>query len=126
MNALSNKAIVVLALLRENGEMSCKDIAETIHQRTPCGDCNGTGEGDDSRYGCRRCYGRGRAFFTYSDAYVALTQLRKRRLVSRRHLRDEWGDELPGLMWAATTESSTHADPLEALFLAPSAPEPSR
>lgn len=117
---LNNKQQVVLALLREGGEWTCKRVGETLQERTPCGSCGGTG-----RFGgtsCRRCYGRGTAFFGYSDAYVALEQLRNRRLVTRRYLVDEWGDALPRLVYEAVpATASVIDDPLEALFAAPAA-----
>jgi len=118
--SLSNKQRVVLDLLRELGEMTCKKVGEMIMERTPCGTCGGTGrEGDGS---CRRCYGRGRAYFGYSDAYLALEQLRRKRLVSRRYLVDEWGDATPRLVYQAVpATASVLNDPLEALFAAPSA-----
>src|SRR3954447_20666070 len=100
-HALSNKALTVLALLREQGELTCMRVSELVTERTPCGRCNGTGAGDDERYGCRPCYGRGRALMQYGTAYVALQQLRKRGLVERRHLVDEWGDPTPTLVWFA-------------------------
>lgn len=123
--SLSNKALSVLALLREDGgEHTCKEIAERIKARTPCGHCDGTGDGDDSHYGCRRCYGRGRAPFYYSDAYVCLQKLMRARLVRRRYLLDEWGDETPSLVYEAVAVDADPADPLEALYLAPSAERP--
>ena len=121
--ALSNKALVVLALLRKGGEWTCQDVADTIRERTPCGVCNGSGEGDDSRWGCRKCYGRGRAHFDYSNAYIALKQLVARRLVSRRYLTDEWGDVTSKLVYELAAAPEEPADDLEALFQAPSAPE---
>jgi hypothetical protein len=120
MRPLNNKALAVLAVLREGGERPCKDIATTIQENTLCGHCNGTGQGDDSRYGCRRCYGRGQALFGYSDAYVALKQLMARQLVRRRYLMDEWGDETPMLVYSAVNEGDPD-DPLEALFREPAA-----
>lgn len=115
--ALSNKAQAVLALLREGGERTCKDIAATITERTPCGTCNGTGEGDDSRWGCYPCLGRGQAFFDYSTAYVCLKQLMGRKLVRRRAVVDEWGDETPRLVYEAVPVDEE--DPLAALYRAP-------
>ncbi|MDQ5822460.1 MAG: hypothetical protein M3540_13575 [Actinomycetota bacterium] len=118
MRALSNKALAVLGLLREGGERSCREVAATIRERTPCGVCDGTGEGDDSRYGCRKCYGRGQVSFYYSQAYVALRQLQGRGLASRRYLTDEFGDVTPMLVWSAV-DTGAHVDELEELFRAP-------
>jgi hypothetical protein len=118
---LSNKALVVLELLRESGEMTCHQVADTIRERTPCGQCGGTGEGDDSRFGCRSCYGRGQVGFFYTDAYVVLRRLVKKGLVSRRYLLDEWGDVTNKLVWSAVEEARLSDDPLEDLFRAPAA-----
>lgn len=120
MRPPSNKALAVLVLLREIGRSTCNEIADEMRKRTPCGVCNGTGEGDDSRWGCRRCYGRGRVPFGYSDAYTALKQLRAHGLVERRRLVNEWGDETPThIYWA--TGTGVPEDELEALFAAPAA-----
>lgn len=115
----SNKALAVLALLREQGELTCKEVAHEIRQRTPCGGCHGTGAGD-SRFGCAACYGRGLVPFHYGDAYVCLAQLRKLGLVRRRHVLDEWGDTTSRLVWCAA-ERERATDPLEALYEAASA-----
>lgn len=121
MRQPSNKALAVLALLRELGETTCKRLGEEMMERTPCPACGGTGEGDCSWYGCCKCYGRGRVLFSYSDAYQALQQLSKHGLVSRRRLVNEWGDETPSLVWRAAAVETDPADELEALYLAPSA-----
>jgi hypothetical protein len=118
----TNKALAVLALLREMGESSVNAVANEMRKRTPCGACGGTGEGDDWRYGCRRCYGRGQVPFGYSDAYQALKQLRVHGLVERRRPLNEFGDELASFVWWAVDVAAT--DDLEALFLAPSAVRP--
>lgn len=120
-HALSNKALATLALLRETGETTCKDLAAAMRERTPCAPCNGTGSGDDSRWGCRHCYGRGQVSFGYSDAYVCLKQLLARGLVSRRWLENEWGDPTNTQVWRVVGSESPNGDALEALFLAPSA-----
>lgn len=54
------------------------EVADEIRDRTPCGVCDGSGEGDywtGSRMICRPCWGRGKVPFGYSDAYVALQRL---------------------------------------------------
>ena len=113
MRPLNNKQVVVLELLRAEGEMSANDAADMIRGRTPCASCNGSGEGDDSRYGCRRCYGHGHVLFSYSDAYTALERLRRAGLVNRRHPLDEFGDELPRFRYFAIGSDKT--DPLESV-----------
>ena len=120
MKPLTNKQVAVLELLRAEGELSAKRVAALIEERTPCGACNGSGEGDDSRYGCHPCYGRGRMFFGYGAAYAALIRLEKAGLVLRRQDRDRWGDKLPGVLWRPVSTSAAD-DPLEAAFRAPSA-----
>jgi hypothetical protein len=60
--------------------------------------------------------------FHYSDAYAALKQLRKHRLVTRRYLIDEFGDVTNKLVYAATPAVDT--DALEALYNAPTVDEP--
>lgn len=122
MRQPNNKALAVLGVLRESGELACDSLWRTLRERTPCGACNGTGEGDDSHYGCRRCYGRGLVPFGYSDAYVALKQLETRGLVTRRHPLDEFGDELRTWLWRAAGEAAAD-DPLEALYLLPASSE---
>lgn len=92
---LTNKQVVVLELLRAEGELTAKEIAAEITERTVCSVCDGTGNGDwGRRHECEKCYGSGRAYFHYSDAYQALQALRKVGAVARRCKRDEWGDEL--------------------------------
>ncbi len=121
--ALTNKQVAVLELLRAEGAMTCKRVAALITEATPCGECNGTGDGEDKRWGCRKCYGRGRARFDYGTAYVCLGQLKKRGMVARSYLLDEWGDATSTLMWAALPTPAA-ADPLERAFRAPSAARP--
>lgn len=118
MRKLTNKQVVVLELLREKGALTCNDIAETITHRTPCSLCDGTGGGDHPRFGCPKCYGRGRAVFCYSVAYQCLKTLRNRGLVVRRFKRDEWGDELPTHIYEAAP-IVREDDPLEALWTMP-------
>lgn len=120
MRQPSNKALAVLGLLRELGPSTVNEVADELRQRTPCGACNGTGDGEDSRWGCRRCYGRGRVPFGYSDAYVALKQLMGHGLVTRRHPRDEFGDECNWWVWGAADAEPSN-DELEALYAMPSA-----
>lgn len=122
MRQPTNKALAVLGLLREIGEATVNEVSDEMRTRTPCGACNGTGEGDDERYGCRRCYGRGKVLFTYSDAYRALMQLRGHGLVSRRHPRDEFGDECNWWVWSVAGEHASD-DPLEALYSLPAVEE---
>lgn len=128
MRPLSNKAQAVLALLRRVGHgMACKDVAETITAQTPCAACLGSGEGDDVVHGiegqCKRCWGKGTTWFGYSDAYVALNQLADRGLVLRENVIDSWGDPTSALRWSAIA-TAVPDDPLEALYLAPSAVRP--
>lgn len=113
----TNKALAVLAVLREVGEVTCDSLAAAVRERTPCGQCNGTGKGDDSRYGCRRCYGHGYVSFHYSDAYQVLKQLRTHGLVTRRLLVDEWGDQTNRFVYSAVARPP--ADDLEALYELP-------
>jgi tRNA(Ile2) C34 agmatinyltransferase TiaS len=120
VNALANKDIAVLELLRAEGEMTAKRIGQIITERTPCGACNGSGEGDGRDFRCRKCYGRGTALFDYGKAYACLQKLRQRGLVVRRHLLDEWGDSTSTLVWAALPVADVR-DPLEQAFRAPSA-----
>lgn len=116
---LTNKQRVVLELLRGEGPRTCLELADMVRQRTPCGFCDGTGEGDDSRYGCRRCYGHGLVPFHYSDAYVALKALRERGLVSRRFILDQFGDVTNRHIYEAVPAPDATADDLEALWNLP-------
>jgi hypothetical protein len=114
---LSNKQIAVLQLLRAEGELSCTRISGLMEERTPCGECDGTGKGD-GRFGCRRCHGLGHALFSYGAAYAALKALRAGGLVTRRNRIDEWGDATADLVWSALPVEVPD-DPLEAAFHAP-------
>jgi hypothetical protein len=117
---LTNKQVTVLELLRDVGPLTVNEIAEKVTAQTICSVCDGTGEGD-SRFGCGACYGRGHPYFHYSQAYQALKSLRSAGLVRRRCARDEWGDEIPRHVYYAVP--SPAADPLEALWNAPTAEE---
>lgn len=114
---LTNKQIAVLELLREKGELTAKEVGEILTERTPCGACSGTGEGDDTRWGCRRCYGRGQAHFDYSTAYQCLKRLMGKRLVMRRAILDPWGDDSGRQVYSAVAQADP-ADPLEKLWAA--------
>jgi len=116
----SNKALAVLGVLREHGELPAKRVAAIVMEQTPCPECDGTGKGDCNYHGCCQCYGRGRVCFAYSDAFTALKQLQAQGLVTRRHPVDEFGDETRGFVWRAVEVVAV--DELEALYLAPSYP----
>lgn len=119
---LSNKASLVLEILRDKGSLKTWEVVAEVHQRMPCPYCEGTGEcrmpecWADHR--CPKCYGHGHILFGYSDAYVALKQLEKRGLVSHRRLVDEWGDVMRTLIWFVT-DALDPTDELEQLFALP-------
>lgn len=117
---LSNKALFVLEVLRHEGELTVNQVADAVEERLPCPACDGTGQGDHLRFGCRRCYGRGRVLFGYSDAYQALKRLLDRGMVTRRHPLDEFGDECNFWVWSAV-DAADPSDELEAAFAAPAA-----
>lgn len=48
---LSNKTLAVLGLLRDLGEVTCQNVADEMRARTPCGSCQGTGDGDGNEWG---------------------------------------------------------------------------
>jgi hypothetical protein len=116
---LLNKQIVVLELLRSEGELTAKRVAALIMERTPCAACDGSG-GNGEYDRCRACYGRGRMYFGYGDAYRVLVALEKRGLVLRVQGVDRWGDRTPGVSWLAAPCTDPD-DPLERAFRAPSA-----
>ena len=126
MRPLTNKQVAVLEFMREQTEpLTAQQIAEAIMARTPCSHCDGTGDGSDSRFGCRPCYGRGRRPFYYPEAYTALQRLRKDGLVTRRFKRDEWGDEIPRHVYEVVAEGQAADDPLESLWRMPAKDEQS-
>lgn len=120
VTALTNKAQIVLDLLRAEGELTAKEVGNRVTDATPCMGCEGSGTASDGAR-CRRCNGRGTRWFGYSEAYVVLCQLKKRGLATRRHVVDEWGDETPRLVWAAVPHQAGSVDELEALYEAPAA-----
>lgn len=120
MRELTNKQLIVLELLRSDGEMDCHSIARTLTERTTCAHCDGTGEGDNEHYGCRPCFGRGKRTMAYGEAYIVLKQLRARGLVARRCRRDEWGDELATHIYFAEPAPAAD-DPLEQAWQLPTA-----
>jgi hypothetical protein len=128
MAAPSNKELAVLAVLREEGELTVHQVADLVYDRMPpCVACGGTGERKDLKDDvadarCRRCWGRGKPYFGYSRAYVPLMKLVKRGLASRRHPINEFGDETRGYVYfAVRIENAEETDELEAMFRAPAA-----
>lgn len=91
MRQPTNKALAVLGLLRELGPSTVNQVADAMRERTPCGACNGTRDGADSRWGCRRCYGSGRVpFRTAGDpADLVLVPIALLPDVQRRRPRQE-------------------------------------
>lgn len=115
--ALTNKQILVLNLLRAEGPMTALKIAERIHEATLCPTCGGSGEGANER--CASCYGRGKAWFGYSNAYQAAEALRKRGLTTRDAILDPFGDPVGRFVYSAAAPDPN--DPLEALWALPEA-----
>jgi hypothetical protein len=121
--AITNKQLAVLAVLREfPAGITAQKMADLIRERTPCGTCDGTGEGPHEHWGCHACYGHGVVRFHYSDAYNALQRLVKSDLAERRQKLDEWGDPTQGVVYLpAAVVAEPDDDPLEKLFALPSA-----
>jgi hypothetical protein len=113
-------ALAALTLADELTKLArCRaSAAALIAERTPCGDCDGDGVIGDER--CCVCYGRGRIYFAYGEAYRALVALEKRGLVERCQVVDRWGDRTTAVSWIAASSDDAE-DPLERAFRAPSA-----